>query len=63
VAILGLVEIPRIRGTELAWAGPGLLVLLGIVLVVGTAMRRDATDDEPLPIDDEPGSAELNTPR
>jgi hypothetical protein len=57
VAVIGLVELPSFRPVDLAWIGPGLLVLVGIALVVGTAMQRDdaasATDAD---LDRTPGA-------
>lgn len=46
VAIVGLTEVRVLDVAELAWVGPGLLVVLGIALVVGTATRRGATGPE-----------------
>lgn len=49
VAVVGLADVRVLRLAELAWAGPGLLVLLGIGLVVGTATRRGDRGDEATP--------------
>jgi hypothetical protein len=45
VAIIGFVDVRLVPVAELVWAGPGLLVALGIALVVGTALRRGDADD------------------
>jgi hypothetical protein len=53
VAIVGLAELRLERAVDLAWIGPGLLVLLGVALVVGTAIGRGGRDE----VDEAPDEA------
>ena len=58
VAILGLADAWQFRAVDLAWVGPGLLVIVGVALVVGTAMRRDQPDAGPVSPDADAASGD-----
>lgn len=65
VAVVGLVGGLGLVVADLRWLGPALLVLLGIMLVIGTATRRgdrDASPTGPQPSDRTAPAPDPRTP-